>query len=1141
MKGAFAYVGELVELHKISDPAERRTIWRQSVATLGRTSADAGPSPLEGLNPDALAKGIGAAIQGGLLDDVDWLAPPAAGVALYSLAAALPPGPEQRDLGRRVVARLHGGNAETFVAMATRMAVGTGKGLGSSAVRARVELVCDLPISAGVRDGALALGLASGRELAREWYTQPSTGSLPERRFTARLIERAAREAATRALAGDDHALRVFRSEAIKEAWQRLLDDRESLVWRHVATARGLLAAFVPELEAAINASLKPERGVTDWRRGATSAGAMIAVKPEAGARLARGVLDGGLVERDRGIVAALVWGLPRSADAEPEATRETLAHVARKAPIDAAEAIVKLRSELSGFDGPIPEVAAQASETCRRVLEDARSDDDGEDALRHELARDLAGIAEGSLRQRVAAALTLFAQSGARAAAAAARECLRELGGSLTTLDALTEGEEETGGRSARRASLGVLRDIDVSILERGTLAALLRLGPTVKPAQASQPSLYASPPQVSAAPAPASADDARAHLEELDGERERLGMWILAREGVAADAHPTLRFRRLRTLVHLVDSDVGAQEEITARHRKRWTRIASALLTSAAAGPPPQFRRTVLAALARSLDALVRADLLDATDVLLLAATTFDQKGDFETLEEASMDVDLVHALHRWAAFVVRPKTTPSTPPDSMLPSLRAPAPAVARLKDGLNALEHLTKDLFPVSTSRGEALRTALVRVVTSLTAISNAKALRHVASGEADVVSTLEGAVSAIATLVSGARGRIDPDRTSVPPGGGTSTDRPSIAVAAARAASSNTELRGDEVEAWLRALEPAVPRPVMELVRTGMTRLAEIPPDRPSLTMQAVRITDVSLPSWIPARRTLGGFYVLRPLGAGGAGTVFVVNRVEDRHDESAEKFALKVPDYSASAARSLSELEFLELFRKEATALLSLPAHPNLAKFVTFDTAARPKPILVMELVEGLSLEKIVQARAFDMQRALAVLDDVLKALSAMHGAQVAHLDVKPSNVVLRGGETGVLVDFGLAGRHIRPGCASGPYGAPEVWTAAPGSTQSPLPADVYAFGCLAFEALTGQVLFEAPNETAQIAAHLGHDGFPAPLKAFSQKPGMTQLAELLFWTLRRDPASRPSVDRVRDDFRKIALTLLGKKWPLAT
>ena len=89
-----------------------------------------------------------------------------------------------------------------------------------------------------------------------------------------------------------------------------------------------------------------------------------------------------------------------------------------------------------------------------------------------------------------------------------------------------------------------------------------------------------------------------------------------------------------------------------------------------------------------------------------------------------------------------------------------------------------------------------------------------------------------------------------------------------------------------------------------------------------------------------------------------------------------------------------------------------------------------------------------------------------------------------------------MLVDFGLAGRHIRPGCATGPYGAPEVWAVRrPASTTSPCAADVYAFGCLAFEALTGKMLFEAESEVAQITMHLAHDGFPETLRKLAQKP----------------------------------------------
>src|SRR5271165_4605526 len=108
------------------------------MAALARASADDGPGPLEGVHPEALVAGVRAALRAGLVDDIDWLAPPAACSALYELASALPLGPDQRDLGRRVLARVLAADAATFVAVARRMAMGPSKGLASPGIRVRV-------------------------------------------------------------------------------------------------------------------------------------------------------------------------------------------------------------------------------------------------------------------------------------------------------------------------------------------------------------------------------------------------------------------------------------------------------------------------------------------------------------------------------------------------------------------------------------------------------------------------------------------------------------------------------------------------------------------------------------------------------------------------------------------------------------------------------------------------------------------------------------------------------------------------------------------------------------------------------------------------------------------------------------------
>ncbi|MGO9833947.1 MAG: protein kinase domain-containing protein [Polyangiaceae bacterium] len=1106
MRDATFYASSLLDLHKLEGAVERRASWRQSIAALARATAEDGPGPLEGLHPEALLKGVQAALRADLVDDLDWLAPSAAGAALYELASALPLGSEQRELGRRVLARLLTADAETFVTIARRVALGAGRGLGSAAMRARVALVMELPLMDSVADAPLALALASRRDLAREWIGTPSTGSLPSRRLAARLIERAAREAARRAAQGDDHCLRVFRSDAVEPAWNRLLADRESLVWRHVAVARGLLAPWVPALARAIEEALAPGLSPTEWRRAATSMAAQVAVAPERGLELARQALAQGMLDRDPGAGASFVWGLPRAAEAEPEAALELLERVLERAGPEIGEAALDLRSEL----GESPVTARAIGRALELLSARARgAGDDGAEALALEVSRDLgrAARADEPIRDQIARGLLAFASAGAKEAHALARDALATARNSLDALEAVPPEEDGAEGRSgaiARRTSLGVLRDLDVSLLEHDLLAHLLSLG---------------------------SGDAVRGIDDALDGLRDRLADWILAREGKplatgpegkATPTHPTLVMRRLRALLHLADGDMGADDgdpQRAARLRKRGLRIARTLLDRFERGPASPVRRTIIAALARSLDALVRVGACDVIDALLVVSTHAVDAGDLGTLAEASMDPNLVHVLLRYARFAEA---------------------AGGEAQAALRAYDDLTRDLALDASSRSEALRTVLVRLGGALAALASVASLRGLApSGgtEAEVVSSLEAALGSLAQLGMGARGRLDPDRAPTAP---PAIPHP-LTIAVARVLSgADPSLVEHVVASSLDHLLTGIPKAIGKLVAATVWRLIDLPKEgAPAGMLPSLRLAE-ALPAWLPPRRTVGGFYVLRALSAGAVGSVFVVTRVEDKGEPEADKFALKVPEYSATAARSLSEPEFLKMFREEAGALIALPQHPNLAHFVTFDAGSKPKPILVMELVEGTTLERVLEARGLDMPRALRALDDMLSGLSAMHAVGVAHLDVKPSNVVLRRGEEAVLVDFGLAGRHLRPGCATGPYGAPEVWGALDGeATDSPAKADVYAFGCVAFETLTGRVLFDAETEITQIAMHVAHDGFPAPLRALAKRPDLGPVTELLFSTLRREARDRPTAAAVRKELQRITPALARTSWPM--
>ncbi|MCS6799630.1 MAG: serine/threonine protein kinase [Myxococcota bacterium] len=1127
MRTARDYLGTLATLHRMTDFEQRRGAWRQSMATLGGMVDAQTPVPLEGLHPDRLLDGVRAALESGLVDDLSFLSAPTAAAALYELAAALPAGTEKRELGRRVLRWLHEADAATFVALATRLALGARRVLSGPRIRARVALCLDLPFGAGAHADALALALISRRDVEREWLSAPATGSLPSRRLAARLLERAAREAARRAAQGDDSGLRVFALDTVRAAWRQLLADREPLVWRHVAAARGLLAEAWPAFAEEVQRDLDPTLSPTEWRRAAASVAASIAVRPTVATRTVRALLDGELPQRDPGIVAAMVLGLPRAAEAEPEAVDEVLPLLVRRGGLEAIEALVELRRERIDTD-----VGAWSTELgraeLRRMLEEGGARDDGKVALVEALIAELAPEDERdptTLPERLGAALLTYATRGARAAYEQAGVVLELAEGTVNTL-CLGRDTDTVGRRHALRA----LREIDHALLEKGTLGDLLLLG----------------------------GDSEERTSRTLDALFERLTEWLCARERepIAGRTvhHLTYRMRRMRTLLHLVDADGSWGEERGGALRARRQRTARLLLRRVAEDSPSPLRRVVCAAAARACDALVREEVWELSDALFAAATHCRTASDIATFGEASMVPDVSAAVRAYGAL--HGVLTGAAP--------RSGQGARAAL-DGLVAL---AQQLPPGSPARVEALRSHLLQLVRSLENIAAAGSLREVAEGAqgaGTLLGPLEVAAQGLAELGFGTRRRCGEDVAREAPATGSairlldycieralrSEDQETRASFAAVRGSGTTDI-ADALEAVAETMRAELPPFVADVALCTLERLRELPvdaPRRPRTSFLPAAPREPPLPAWLPPSRTLGGFYVVRTLGSGAVGSVFVARRVEERHAPDAEQFALKVPQFDGAAARSLSEAEFLRLFREEASALLTVPAHPNLARFVTFDAGARPKPILVMELVEGPSLERVIEMGDLDVARAFEILDAIASGLEAMHAVGVGHLDVKPSNVILRDpdGLAGpqparvpVLVDFGLAGRRVRPGCATAEYGAPEIWT---GRSGNPLPmappADVYAFGCLIFEVLTGRTLFDAPSEMGLLTAHLTHDGGPPVVDRLAANPATRRLAELLRRALRRNPEHRASISELRERLAACASALKDLPWPL--
>ena len=1102
MRGQHHDPQDLTGLSQLSDEA-LRVAFRRAFANLAAKAAFR-PLALEGLDPEQLLASVRTMLQNGLLDDLSWLAAPSAATVLYELTTALPSSEERNVLNQMVVDRLANADAETFVALAVALARSSRGGFSSARMRSRVSLVLSLPMGKGGQVDALALALILQPDLSREWLERPSQGSLPSRRLAARLLERAAREAARRWAQRDDAGVRAIESPHVKEAWDRLLRDRESLVWRHVAVARGLLCHCVPSMFEEISRSFDGKLSPTEWRRGAASLAASIAVMPKEALSSAQELLKNEIVKRDPGIASAMMTGLLRASEAEPEAVEALIVPLLRVGGVQAAEAFLDLRTE-AGTEGLGRDAVPVVVGYLRNHLGDPDIlADDGAVALIEWLLEGFESDKQAStLEASVRRALDAFVHRGPAVALGLAEDAL---GQAMATVAKVERADSETS--AGRRAAFRGLQEIDVALLQSSTLADLVALA--------------------------VDQDDSAAELNELF---EKLTALLLSNDPTPPQQHPTLRMRRVRALLHVVDADGSYGDAWASARRPRRLRAARMLLTRTRQETTP-LRRAVLACLARAFDALVREEVFELSDVILCAALYLHDPSDIGTLAEASMVPDLSQALAKLAELADR--------------TLRV-ADSVTVRKESIAGLREVVAALPAAHSPRVSLLRSSLLRILLVLDALRGVRSLSDIVdmNGGGNTIEDLSDALQAVAQLVAGTRRRLAPNaQVRVPEAG-------KMAFALGQAFEQVVTTRQPECLAEpLAALDECLSAELAPLFYTVVMRALSALKALPILAPVASarhgtlkRVTspgseERGLPAWLPPNRMLGGFYVLHALGEGGVGSVFVARRAEERDDPRAEVFALKVPEYDGDVSHVLSESDFLRMFREEAGALLALPDdEENLARFVTFDAGVKPKPILVMEHVEGPSLEKLLLRRHMDVAQAFDILLGLSRGLSAMHATGIAHLDVKPSNVILRdfwnGALTPVLVDFGLSGRRLRPGCGTANYAAPEIWGAV--VCDDPRPADVYAFGCLAFELLTGDTLFDAPSDVAIVAQHVSHDGIPEPLQAVHDDVNLRPLAEVLTSCLRHQPQHRATLVQVAQRIDELRDSLGSRSWPLVS
>lgn len=266
------------------------------------------------------------------------------------------------------------------------------------------------------------------------------------------------------------------------------------------------------------------------------------------------------------------------------------------------------------------------------------------------------------------------------------------------------------------------------------------------------------------------------------------------------------------------------------------------------------------------------------------------------------------------------------------------------------------------------------------------------------------------------------------------------------------------------------------RPDQDTVKAADDETLPPPPPAPSDTV-ALRVSDEdtkggteTAESEEPANDTsshgyprIEGYEIYGVLGQGGMGVVY-----EARDLKLNRRVAIKTMHHAITSAESRQRFE---------TEARSLAQVQNAGVVQIYETGELGgAPFLVMELVDGPSLDRVTERKPIDPRLAATIVKKLARTLDICHNKGVVHRDLKPSNVLMEDGKNPRLTDFGLAkltdeiNRVTRTGDIMGTpsYMSPEQASGVVRKIGAP--ADVYGVGAILYELLTGSPPFSSPD-----------------------------------------------------------------------
>jgi serine/threonine protein kinase/uncharacterized protein with WD repeat len=259
------------------------------------------------------------------------------------------------------------------------------------------------------------------------------------------------------------------------------------------------------------------------------------------------------------------------------------------------------------------------------------------------------------------------------------------------------------------------------------------------------------------------------------------------------------------------------------------------------------------------------------------------------------------------------------------------------------------------------------------------------------------------------------------------------------------------------------------------------------------------------------------FRIVRRLGAGGMGTVFLAEQIAVGNRPVALKVLLR---------KLLDEPEFLLRFQNEAASTGRID-HPNVVTIYESGQADDGTPYIAMKYLEGETLRHALKARgALPLAECAEILRQIARGLNAAHNLGIIHRDLKPDNIFLTRGDEGEMVvkvvDFGIAklresATHTLTGTVLGTP-AYMSYEQASGMKSDELDArsDIYSLGVVVYEMLTGRVPFHSDTPLGYLRKHL--QDAPPPFRAVKPDlPALPQLESVVMKALTKERDKRYS------------------------